>query len=204
MKHDESVTTWIEQLKLGQMEAADAIWNRYVTRLIQLGRRKMHPRLRTVVDEEDAVLSAFHGFLKAVQEERFVRLNDRHDLWQILVMMTKRRIVAYQRNALAIKRGGGKVRGHSAFLATGSSGEVDGFHELAAEEPTPAVVAEVTDCLRDLLNQLGDSLLMRIALGKLEGWTNRELADELDVSLRAVERKLSLIRRKWSGAGSND
>ena len=58
---------------------------------------------------------------------------------------------------------------------------------------------EVTEQLRYLLDQLADEAQRQIALGKLEGKTNKELARDLGISLRAVERKLAIIRDKWRG-----
>ena len=48
------------------------------------------------------------------------------------------------------------------------------------------------------LDELQDPLLRSISIGKLEGYTHEELATRLNVSVRTVERKLHLIRRKWS------
>ena len=44
-----------------------------------------------MADEEDVALSAFKSFVRAVQEDRFLKLDDRDDLWQILVMLTLRK-----------------------------------------------------------------------------------------------------------------
>ena len=57
----------------------------------------------------------------------------------------------------------------------------------------------MTGQLRHLLEQLSDEAQRRIAAGKLKGMTNKELAGELGISLRAVERKLAMIRDKWRG-----
>ena len=67
-------------------------------------------------------------------------------------------------------------------------------------EPTPQFAAEVQETLARLLDCLADDQLRRIALAKMHGYENREIASQLDLSLRAVERKLSLIRRKWQEA----
>jgi hypothetical protein len=32
---------------------------------------------------------------------------------------------------------------------------------------------------------------------KLEGYTNREIAEQLDCTDRNIERKLALIRKRW-------
>jgi DNA-directed RNA polymerase specialized sigma24 family protein len=49
-----------------------------------------------------------------------------------------------------------------------------------------------------LYGLLADGTLRQIARGRLVGYTNAELAALLHLSLRAVERKLQLIRRQWS------
>jgi DNA-directed RNA polymerase specialized sigma24 family protein len=42
-----------------------------------------------------------------------------------------------------------------------------------------------------------DDDLQVLALAKLRGYENREIAAQSDCSLRTVERRLHLIRRKW-------
>ena len=46
---------------------------------------------------------------------------------------------------------------------------------------------------------LGDDVLRRIAVWKLEGWTGAEMATELGITRRSVERKLERIRELWKG-----
>ncbi len=85
-----SVTLWLDQLKAGESAAAGQLWQRYVERLIRLASRKLGDLPKRVADEEDVVLSAFHGFLQGVEDGRFSRLDDRDDLWQVLAMLTER------------------------------------------------------------------------------------------------------------------
>jgi DNA-directed RNA polymerase specialized sigma24 family protein len=47
-----------------------------------------------------------------------------------------------------------------------------------------------------LLDQL-DTELQQLALNKLEGYTNKEIAGKLGCSVATVERRLKLIRKKW-------
>jgi RNA polymerase sigma factor (sigma-70 family) len=199
MSEAESVTTWLVGLKTGRTDAAREIWQRYVEQLVRLARRKLGGTPRRAADEEDVVLSAFEGFLKGVGEGRFLRLDDRDDLWQVLVMLTERRAIALRRRELALKRGGGQVRGESVFAHhEGNGSHRPGLDQKSGREPSPAFAAELTEQLSFLLDQLTDEQ-REIALGKLEGKTNKELADVLGISLRAVERKLSMIRDKWRG-----
>ena len=64
-------------------------------------------------------------------------------------------------------------------------------------ELTPEFAAECAEQFEKLLAALNDKTLQQIAVSKMEGYTNEELACEFKVSLRSIERKLSLIRRTW-------
>jgi DNA-directed RNA polymerase specialized sigma24 family protein len=128
-------------------------------------------------------LSAFDSFCRAAEQGRFPRVSDRDDLWQVLVMLTARKAITAVKREHAAKRGGGAV---------GPLTEAD----IVANEPTPAFAAEVADECRALLDCLDDEL-RQIALLKLQGYTNLEIAERLKKSLAAVERKLGIIRSQW-------
>jgi DNA-directed RNA polymerase specialized sigma24 family protein len=66
---------------------------------------------------------------------------------------------------------------------------------LLGREPEPAVVVRAVEECRRLLAQLGDEPLHQVALWKVEGFTNEEIAAQLGRSVPAVERKLARIRR---------
>jgi DNA-directed RNA polymerase specialized sigma24 family protein len=55
----------------------------------------------------------------------------------------------------------------------------------------------MTEEVRRLLEKLGNAQLRRIAIAKLEDYTNEEIAIEHDCSVRTIERRLNLIRKKW-------
>ena len=198
MSEHRSVTAWIAGLKSGDSAAAGEIWMRYVDRLVRLARAKLGSSPRRVADEEDVALSAFNDFLQGIEDGRFARLDDRDDLWQVLVMLTERKAIAQRRREQAQKRGGGQVRGESVFAAADAGdSQRPGLAQWADEEPTPAFAVQMTEEMRRALESLGDDVQREVALGKLAGYNNRELAERLGISLRAVERKLSIIRRKW-------
>lgn len=198
MSEHRSVTEWIEGLKSGDSAAAGEIWQRYIDRLVRLARAKLGTSPRRVADEEDVALSAFNDFLQGVDDGRFPRLDDRDDLWQILVMLTERKAIGQRRREQAQKRGGGQVRGESVFAAgDADNSQRPGLAQWADSEPTPAFAVQLTEEMRRALEGLADDTQREIALGKLAGYTNKELAERLGISLRAVERKLSIIRRKW-------
>jgi DNA-directed RNA polymerase specialized sigma24 family protein len=49
-----------------------------------------------------------------------------------------------------------------------------------------------------LLERLGDDELRAVALWKMEGYSNEEIARRLDCGLRSVGRKLRVIRAIWA------
>ena len=63
----------------------------------------------------------------------------------------------------------------------------------AAVDDDPGLAEE----LERRVSSLADSLLQQVALKKLEGLTNKEIADDLDYTERTIERKLRIIRTKW-------
>jgi RNA polymerase sigma factor (sigma-70 family) len=201
MPPDESVTHWIGELKAGHETAANELWNRFYARLVGLARKKLRAAPKRVVDEEDVVVSAFETFFRRTQEGQFPQLDDRDDLWQLLVAITERKAINQLRNQARLKRGGGKVRGESVFRRGDHDdlpGKLDGRPGI---EPTPDMAALLAEDLRLLLERLTDDELRKIALLKMEGWTNPEIAAKTGRSLPTIERRLRLIRDIW---GSHD
>lgn len=195
MSDDHSVTILLGRLKAEDSLAAEKLWTRYMERLVRLARRKLGDLPRRAADEEDVVVSAYHGFLDGVKKGRFMRLDDRDDLWQILVVLTDRKAIGLRRWEHADKRDVGRNQGKARRADESSSG--CGASQLADEEPTPEFAAELNEQMDVLLTALEDETIRRVAILKLEGYANREIADELDIGQRSVERKLNLIRRKW-------
>jgi DNA-directed RNA polymerase specialized sigma24 family protein len=192
-----SVTHWIGGLKEGDAQAAQEIWQRYFDALVRLARAKLGGTPRGEADEEDVALSAFHSFCQGAANGRFPRLDDRYGLWRLLVMITMRKALDQSQRHRRKKRGGGRVRGESA-LAGGDPNEREaGLEQIMGRDPTPAFAAMVADECRRLLGALGDENLRRIALLRMEGYSDPEIAATLGCGLRTVGRKLDLIRKTW-------
>jgi DNA-directed RNA polymerase specialized sigma24 family protein len=192
-----SVTEWLQRLKAGDSAAGGQLWGRYVERLVRLASRKLGDAPKKVADEEDVVLSAFHAFLRGVSDRRFARLDDRDDLWQVLVMLTERKAIGVRRWEQAEKRATGDVQGESAIDGQGSG--APGIQHIADAEPTPEFAVEMADALEQRMATLrGQPELQRIACDKLAGHTNDEIAQRQGWSLRSVERRLRLIRTIWN------
>ena len=200
---DDEVTQWLAGLAEGDEAAVQRIWEQYYERLVRLAREKLGDSSRRMADEEDVAQSAFFSFYRAAAAGRFPRLDDRHDLWKLLVTITTRKAVAQIRRGHRQKRGGGAVRGESVFFRPDASRQGAGIGDVLGEEPTPEVAALVAEQCGQLLECLADESLRQIARYKLEGYTNEEIAGHLDCAPRTVERKLAKIRECWAEQGGS-
>lgn len=196
MPGDDSISGWIRAIKDGDEDAAQRVWDHFFARLVVLARRKLPSALRRIVDEEDVVLSVFQTLFRRASEGRFPRLNDRHDLWQLLVTITERKASNKVRDERRIKRGGGRVVGESAVAVAALKHSRPGMEQLASREPTPAFVVAMSEAVENLLGCLDDEQ-RALALLKLEGYTNLEIATRIGRSVPTIERRLRLVRAKW-------
>ncbi len=183
-----SVSLWIRRLRGGDQDAAARLWDRYFRRLAASARARLDNSPLGAGDQEDVALSAFHSFCCQVEQGRLPNVQSREDLWRVLVVIAKRKAIDWMRHEQAAKRGGGQSR--SELL----------LNELVAQDPSPEFAAQLVDELRHLLEMLRreDGTLCLIALRRLEGHTNADIAAELSLSPRTVERKLQRIAVHWS------
>jgi RNA polymerase sigma factor (sigma-70 family) len=191
MASEGSISRWIAPLKAGDPAAAQQLWERYFHRLVWLARRRLGSGAPRVGDEEDAALSAFASFCRGVEAGRFPQLDDRDSLWKILVVLTARKVSHLLRDEGRQKRGGGRL----SLDADTDSGAL--LHQALSREPTPEFAAEVAEQYQRLLARLSDPELVRVANLKMEGYTNEEIAGQLDCTPRTIERRLRIIRGLW-------
>lgn len=199
MQYDDqgSVTRWIADLKDGDRQAVQPLWERYFARMVDLARTRLRAaRLKDAArDEEDAALSAFDSLCTGLARGRFPDLSDRDDLWRLLVVITSRKVLIQARRQLRQKRGGGNVRPASDLAVDGDADDDDLLVRVVSTEPTPEFAAMVAEEYRRLLDRLGNDGLRQVAVLRMEGATGDEIAAKLGCTRRTVVRQLSLIRR---------
>src|SRR5437868_6100048 len=118
-----SVTRWIGGLKEGDPEAARRLWQRYFDDLVRLARARLRDAPRGAADEEDAALSAFDSLCRGAAAVRFPRLDDREDLWRVLVTITARKAADLIQHERRRKRGGGRVLAEAALAGAALESE---------------------------------------------------------------------------------
>ena len=196
MPSDGSVTRLIDMLKEGDRLAAQGLWERYFQRLVGLARARLARAPSPVADAEDVALSAFDSFYRRAERGEFPRLEDRDDLWQLLFVLTVRKAINLVRYQGRKSRGSGRLV--SLCDLEGSDADV-----ILGAEPSAEFAAEMVDECRRLLDLLPDGTLRSVALWKMEGYSNGEIATRLGCVEKTVERKLRAIRDVWSGEASS-
>lgn len=202
---ENDVTVWLKAVENGDEEATTQLWNYCFPRLLGYSRKKLPEHLRRVLDEEDVALSAFKSFYMAANRGAFPNLENRDELWKLLLCIAGRKAQSYVRHQLREKRGGGQVRGESIFIQEGSSlsGSGQGIDNFAGKAIPHDVLTQFTDDVTHLLDMLKDETIKTIALLRIEGYTVEEIANRLECGKRSVERRLKLIRQTWAEFDTN-
>lgn len=184
---DPSVSRWIAGAKVGDSQAFRQLWQQYFEALVHRARRHLSDRRPRAFDEEDVALSVFANFCRLASGGRFPDVTDRDQLWRLLLKMTADKAADKLRSEGRAKRGG---RFRTDRIAS------DELEQLIGSSPTPEFVALVAEQCERLLGALDDDLRL-VAVAKMEGYTNEEIAGRMDCSISKIERKLVLIRKIW-------
>lgn len=185
---DQSITQFFNAMRSGDSAAAHKLWERFFPRLHALARKTLAGRPQRADDAEDAALSAFATFFQRAREGAFGEGLNRNNLWALLGVIAVRKARKQARRQTAAKRGGGRVVDESAL---------DRNDERRGLDAIAAGPAEQFDLhCEDLLGQLDDEQ-RTIAILRMLGHKNREIAEQLGCTERKVERKLHLIRATW-------
>jgi DNA-directed RNA polymerase specialized sigma24 family protein len=197
MSNDEPVTLWIDELRNADSAAAQKLWNHFVTRLYEMGRKKLRPETRRVYDEEDAAQSAFHSVCAGIAAGRFPDVQDRNSLWQLLLTITARKVAHRHRHDRQERRDVRRTFSDSICLLGGDDSACIGAGTIASREPTPEFTAEFVEMCETLFKNLDDPALQQVVTLRMDGHTDGEIAALLKCSRRTVQRRLEVVRRRW-------
>jgi RNA polymerase sigma factor (sigma-70 family) len=198
-----SVTILLDLLRSDNPRRADGaasdLWARYLSDLLSMARRQLSQRVRQREDEEDVVVDVFDTFCRRWKAGQF-ELDDRDDLWQLLVRITEHKAANAAKRHTRQRRDIRKE--HAAEDADGAASAADDLLERSGPpQPTELEASALVEAAERRLAVL-DPSLRQIAIWRLEGFSNAEIAgkDKLDCAERTVERKLNRIREQWSKA----
>jgi RNA polymerase sigma factor (sigma-70 family) len=186
---EESCGDLVARWRAGDEQAAAELVQRYTARLVALARSRLSGRVARQVDPEDLVQSAYRSFFTKARQE-LIQLPENGDLWQLLVTITLHKLYNQMKRATAQKRGTEKEQ------SFGSEDSLLGLRSLPLSgEPSPVEALALTDLLEQVMRAL-EPTERRILEMRLQGYTLKEVAAEVQCSERTVRRTVSEMKER--------
>lgn len=174
----------LQRVEAGDSQAAAAIFDRYVERLLALARARVGAKLRRRIDAEDVVQSAYRSFFVHAENHEYM-LSEAGDLWRLLARITLNKLYSQVEKHTAARRNIHREHEPDSTLPD----------DPAALEPTAAEVIALSEQLQLITKSLTST--EQIVFGAhLRGDTIDSIADSIQKSPRTVRRLLVQIRQK--------
>jgi DNA-directed RNA polymerase specialized sigma24 family protein len=181
-KESASSRELLRRYRDGDSEAAAAIFDRYLARLIALARSRIGSELQRRIDADDVVQSTYRSFFVHARADRY-ELARTGDLWRLLAAMTLNKL-------------GGQIEKHaSAKRNVHCEQAVDSLRGAAAPEPPASEVAVVLEELQGAVANLAP-LERQALIGILRRESIEQIARSLGKSQRTARRLAALVRHK--------
>jgi hypothetical protein len=185
-----SITQWLQRLHAGEADAAEEIWIRYYPRVVRLAALQLIKSDDRSIDEEDVAQSTFRTVYLAVMNGKYPDIEDRRDLWRLLLVSTLNRVRRHHRDSHTLKRSVNE-------LVTQDQSR----RRLIMEISGPDAQAEMADLIETLFRRLDQEdptgELRQIALLKLEEHSASAIARRLKRRKNHVLQRVRLIRILW-------
>lgn len=189
----------------GDSEARDALWGLFYPKLRAAVRYKVMSLPKLANDASDLTSEALQSFFRRAFVDQEFDLNCPNSVWQLLKMITMRHVNDVLKAINAEKRGGAIAT--FSFESLGDKGKLGGsccdsgldfsVSVPDAKQLEPSHEIEWSDLLDRLLASIGDPKAKQILLLRLEHYSNSEIADRLQISIRTVQRHLNAIAGLW-------
>lgn len=174
----------------GDEQAATALFDRYVERLIAMARTMLSEKLGRRVDAEDVVQSAYRSFFLGAREGKYV-IERGGDLWRLLATITVSKVRKQAEFHHAAKR---------SLRREEPQPDTNGAALLThTPEPTPDEALVLTDLLETVMREL-DPVQQKMLQLRLQGYRLEEIAAETQRSERTVRRLFEFLRTRWQDA----
>lgn len=195
-KSDLNVTKWFHDLRAGRPGAESKLYRHYYAKMVRLAQRTIGNSPRRWWDEEDVVSRAFVSFFRRSRQGEFQVVMDRNELWKLLATIAKRKTINQIRDQQTERRGGDQIP-----IAESDLADCDmSLDDVCQVHQSPSAILEDAELQIRALALL-DPDLAEIALCRLHGFTNVEIAARINRSVPTVERRLRMIRERWADEG---
>jgi DNA-directed RNA polymerase specialized sigma24 family protein len=178
MARDGEFEELMVRLRTGDDQAATAVFERFVHRLIALAAAQFEGWMRDRVDVEDAVLSACKSFFLR-QARAGCAVGDWDELWSLLATITLRKCAKRRDHVRAARRSVGREVRRLEHAGPGL--------DLVDRAPSPVEAAILTETVEHLFRAM-EPEERPIVEQLLMGCTTAEIAAREDCSQRTVRR----------------
>jgi RNA polymerase sigma factor (sigma-70 family) len=183
-KYAPSDALLLQLCRQGSEWAAATIHGRYEKRIRRLAQRHWPPAMRSRFDPEDIVQEVFDRFFRAIRRGLYSG-SEVSGLWGFFLVVTLNQIRKAASRHLSRRRDVRQTVGQGSMCC-----HLDLVpHEMPSAH-SRMVVEELLTALAPFMREVVER--------KLQGYTVREIADDLLVSRRAVERVLQEVRRRFA------
>lgn len=188
-----SVSGWIAKMRQGDSAAIGHLVARYFQKIAQFAEGKLRRGIRVTDDGEDIAISVLHTITRNSAKGRFPDLQDRDDLWFLMIVIAQHAVIDKKRTELRRERQAAPVHTMTDLLELYN---VD-LEDFLGNDNSASKLLEIIDCWDELLKKLPDDRNREVAKLKMQGYSNREIADILGMVPRTVDRKIRLIAQRW-------
>jgi RNA polymerase sigma-70 factor (ECF subfamily) len=175
-------------------EAARVIWDRFAGRLQALVRRHLDNRVRRREDENDVLQSMYASFCIGQMTGKATPAS-RDELWKLLVRIALCKVVNTAQRHTAARRDVRRERPKPTDEYEGFAFPRWMLEYVDKSRPSPDEQFLVIDELERLLGVLSEEH-RQIVLWKVDGFKNAEIANMIGRTVRLVELKLQIIRKR--------
>ena len=154
-----SVTHLLDALRTDRSPAVEQLWDKYFSRLVALAHDQLGSQPRRMADDEDIALSVFDTLIRGAANGKFPLLHDRHDLWCLLITLTRQKVVDLRRYETRQKRGCGLSKKVSTLGYNRERGRMMTLDDLVGVEPSPEYLTLFNDEYQRAIQVLHDDIL---------------------------------------------
>jgi len=179
----------VERWREGDEDAATILHERHLTRLLNLVGRHLADKFNSRLDPDDVVQSVFRSIFRLTKEGRFEFEGD-GDFWKLLLTMALNKVRNTVRHHPA-----GKRDPAVESVSTSADGVDNYLVNRLSSQPTIQEIVSFADMLELVLNKLEPDQQMLIQY-RIEGYTQKEIAEKLGCDDRTVRRMFAKIRNR--------
>jgi RNA polymerase sigma-70 factor (ECF subfamily) len=172
----------LQGLRLGEQQAAQEIYLRYINQLVTIATQRTERRYRHKIDPECVAHSALKSFLIGCRDGKY-DLENWGMVYGLLANITFKKTLRRVRAEEAQKRHDSGVVSFEDWMKAGQSIE-------------PSVALELQDLMEQVFERSGlDPEDRQMVERMLDGYSSSEVADEFGVTRKTVQRKVDKFRK---------